>query len=531
MLHRPSPTPLAVAAVSVVAVVGLASSGLLGRRWSPFLDDVGQFTAALAATVACWTTAGRHTGGQRWWRVWMGAGACGWMVGQFFWTWYRLVNHAGLPSPSYADAGYLTMPGFALLAIIVLAADRPTHGPPRRQRNLLIVLDGLMVVGALFALAWATALGAVVRTGAATPLAYSVAIAYPVTDLLLTIMIVLLVTTTATAPNRFQLVLLGAGLCSLSFSDTVFAYLVTKGANSMSPLANSGFVAGFALIAVAALTPAREGRRWPACPHAHWGHLLLPYVPVAGTVVLLVVQLVRDIGMDSVEVVAVTAVIGLLIVRQAVVLVDSANLVASRARLVLAADQTRRRLERDLHDGIQQRLISLGLDVRRIEATVPPDLPELREELVGLAEGLSGAVNDVRELSRGVHPAILVGGGLRPALGGLARRAAIPVELDVQVEGRLPEPVEVGAYYMVTEALTNAAKHAQATLVHVAVRVLDDYLRLTVSDDGVGGADPKRGTGLTGLIDRAEALGGKLTIESPAGRGTRLQADLPLGEP
>ena len=530
-MRRHSPTPLVVAAVSVVAVVGLASSGVLGPRWSALLDDAGQLLAALAATLACWITAVRHTGGQRWWRVWMGAATFGWMVGQLLWTWYRLVTRVGLPSPSPADAGYLTLPVFALVAIIVLATDRTVPGLTRRPGRLLVVLDGLMVVGALFVLIWATALGAVVRAGAATPLAYSVAIAYPLTDLLLTIMIILLLATTATAPNRLQLIILGAGLLSLSLSDTLFAYQVAKGADTISPLANSGFIAGHALIAVAALTPAGEVWHWPVRPHARWGHLLLPYVPVAGTSVLLIVQLVRDVPMDSVEIVSVTVVIVLLIIRQAVVLVESANLVASRARLVLAADQTRRRLERDLHDGVQQRLISLGLDVRRVEATVPPQLAEVREELAAVVDGLNDAVNDVRELSRGVHPAILVGGGLRPAIGGLARRSVVPVDLDLRVKGRLPEPVEVAAYYVVAEALTNAAKYARATLVHVAVWVHGGSLHLTVTDDGVGGAEPNQGTGLIGLIDRVEALGGKLTIESPPYRGTRLQADFPLGEP
>ncbi|WP_432840158.1 sensor histidine kinase [Dactylosporangium sp. CA-092794] len=513
----------------MAAVVGLDSSGLLSPWWSLFVDDSGQFLAALAATLACWITAGRYSGAQRWWRLWMGAATACWTIGQFIWSWYQLVHHIGLPSPSPADAGYLALPVFALAAIIALAADRPAQGALRRRPALLVmVLDGLIVVGALFVLTWGTALGSVVRTGAATPLAYWVAIAYPVTDLLLTVIVILLVAMAASAANRAQLIILGAGLFCLSFSDSVFAYLVSVGAQSMPPLADAGFVAGNALVAVAALTPSREAPHWAARPHARWGHLLLPYVPVAGTGVLLIVQLARGSPIGGVEISVETVVIALLIVRQAVALVESANLVASRARLVLATDQTRRQLERDLHDGIQQRLISLGLDLRQAEANVPPDLTRLRQQLSAVAAGLRGTVDDVRELSRGVHPAILTQGGLRPALRALARRSAVAVRLDVRVDGRLPEPVEVAAYYVVAEALTNAAKYAESELVDVRVRVQGGYLYLSVRDDGVGGADPKRGTGLTGLTDRVEALGGTLVLDSPAGTGTRLQAEFPL---
>ncbi|GAB3829194.1 sensor histidine kinase [Dactylosporangium cerinum] len=264
-------------------------------------------------------------------------------------------------------------------------------------------------------------------------------------------------------------------------------------------------------------------------PGTRWGHLLLPYVPVAGTGVLLVVQLVRGVPMDNVEIIVEVVVIALLIIRQAVTLGQSAGLVASRARLVLATDLTRRQLERDLHDGVQQRLISLGLDIRLAEASVPPELPELRQQLSAVMAGLNGTVEEVRELSRGVHPAILTEGGLRPALRALARRSAIGVELDIRLDGRQPEPIEVAAYYVVAEALTNAAKYAESTLVQVCVEVRGGYLHLTVSDDGIGGADPKRGTGLIGLTDRVEAMGGTLTLESPPGQGTHLQADFPLG--
>jgi signal transduction histidine kinase len=206
------------------------------------------------------------------------------------------------------------------------------------------------------------------------------------------------------------------------------------------------------------------------------------------------------------------------------------ELTASRARIVAAGDQARRLIERDLHDGAQQRLVSLVLDIRATEAALPPGLPEVRAQLDHVADGLMRALEDLREVSRGIHPAILSEGGLVPALKALARRSAVPVELklEVDVEPRLPEPVEVAAYYVVSEALTNAAKHARASVAHVDARAQDGSLHLSVRDDGIGGADPRRGSGLIGLTDRVEALGGRITVSSPDGRGTALLVDLPI---
>src|SRR5690349_8265263 len=182
-----------------------------------------------------------------------------------------------------------------------------------------------------------------------------------------------------------------------------------------------------------------------------------------------------------------------------------AELAASRARIVTAADQTRRRIERDLHDGVQQRLVSLTLAQRGAEAMVPPELPELRGQLSGVADGLADALEELQEISRGIHPAILAQGGLAAALKILARRSAVPVELEMGAGTRLPEPVEVAAYYIVSEGLTNAAKHAHASAVHVAVEAHDGVLALSIRDDGRGGADPARGSGLIGLTDRVRS--------------------------
>jgi signal transduction histidine kinase len=206
-----------------------------------------------------------------------------------------------------------------------------------------------------------------------------------------------------------------------------------------------------------------------------------------------------------------------------------AELAASRARIVAAADQARRRIERDLHDGAQQRLVSLGLELRAARTAVPPELTDLDERLSRAGEGLAQAMEDLHEISRGIHPAVLSKGGLGPALRGLARRSAIPVELEVRADGRLPEQVEVAAYYVVSEALTNAAKHARASVIHVEVEARDLDLRLKIRDDGVGGADQSKGSGLIGLKDRVEALGGRIGLSSPAGSGTSLTVTIPLG--
>jgi signal transduction histidine kinase len=207
-----------------------------------------------------------------------------------------------------------------------------------------------------------------------------------------------------------------------------------------------------------------------------------------------------------------------------------AELTASRARVVAAADETRRRIERDLHDGAQQRLVSLALALRATQAAVPPGLGDLGGELVNVGEGLVSVMDDLREMARGIHPGILSEGGLAPALKVLARRSAVPVLINMHADARLPQRVEVAAYYVVCEALTNAAKHAHASVVQVSAATAGQVLHLHVRDDGAGGADPVRGSGLIGLKDRVEALGGTITIDSPAGAGTSLHAELPLAD-
>jgi signal transduction histidine kinase len=225
-----------------------------------------------------------------------------------------------------------------------------------------------------------------------------------------------------------------------------------------------------------------------------------------------------------------------LVAGQLAVSVDNAQLYAelttSRARIVTAADQTRRRIERDLHDGVQQQLVALALRARTARASAPGDATELLAQLDDLAIEATSALDDLRELARGIHPSILTKGGLGPALHALARRCSVPVQLDVSIPRRLPEKIEIAAYYLVAEALTNTAKHAHATKVTVTVAMTGDgpgtVLRVRVRDDGCGGTELTRGTGLIGLVDRVEALGGRLVLQSPPGAGTTLDAELPV---
>jgi signal transduction histidine kinase len=223
-----------------------------------------------------------------------------------------------------------------------------------------------------------------------------------------------------------------------------------------------------------------------------------------------------------------------LIAAQLTVSLDNAQLYAelteSRARIVAAADQTRRRIERDLHDGAQQRLTNLAIQARLAQEAVPGS-GELTARLDALAAEANTAMVELRELARGIHPAALAEGGVRPALRALARRSTVPVGLDVRVEGRLPEQVETATYFAVAEALTNTAKHARATAVAVTVDVEDAVLRIRVSDNGRGGADPGGGSGLVGLKDRVEALGGRFSVRTAPDAGTTVHAELPLSRP
>jgi signal transduction histidine kinase len=203
------------------------------------------------------------------------------------------------------------------------------------------------------------------------------------------------------------------------------------------------------------------------------------------------------------------------------------EIAASRARLVEAADDARRRIERDLHDGAQQRLVAAALELTLLEQQLKRGPEAAKAVLARAREQLDGGLSDLRDLARGIHPSVLTDRGLAVALEALAKRAPLPVELHVAVESQVEQAIEAAAYFLVSEAITNAAKHAQAESVTVEVEVSGDAMVVTVADDGVGGAETTRGSGLGGLMDRVEAVGGRLEITSPPGGGTRLSARLP----
>jgi PAS domain S-box-containing protein len=205
-----------------------------------------------------------------------------------------------------------------------------------------------------------------------------------------------------------------------------------------------------------------------------------------------------------------------------------AEVAASRARVIAAGDESRRRIERDLHDGAQQQLVTLALELRSAGGRVPAGLEDLRTEVGRHADRLTSVIEELREMSRGIHPAILTEGGLSPAVEALALRSPVPVRLNIRSERRLPDGIEVAAYYVVSEALTNAAKHAEASRVQIDLHVEEETLCLSVVDDGVGGAKLSGGSGLIGLKDRVEALGGTIDVASPPGSGTRLEVEIPL---
>ena len=192
------------------------------------------------------------------------------------------------------------------------------------------------------------------------------------------------------------------------------------------------------------------------------------------------------------------------------------------------ADETRQRIERDLHDGAQQRLVSTIVTLKAAQQELGNGSGKAAVLIERALESIESANDEVRELARGIHPAILTKGGLAPAVKMIARRSPMPVALDLKFEARLPERTEITAYFVAVEAVTNASKHARASTVRVVGEIVEGHLRLSISDDGVGGADPARGSGLIGLKDRVEAAGGTLIVRSPRGEGTQIIVELPI---
>jgi signal transduction histidine kinase len=203
------------------------------------------------------------------------------------------------------------------------------------------------------------------------------------------------------------------------------------------------------------------------------------------------------------------------------------DLQASRARLVGATDAERRRIERDLHDGTQQRLVSIAMSLGLLESKLPAQEGEAKPLLRETRAALALALEELRELTHGINPPLLVERGLSAALDELCRRAALPTHLRLELDGRLPDAVESAAYFTASEALTNAAKHSHASEVRMVASRAGGTLTVEVADDGIGGAGTGGGSGLRGLADRVEALGGRFTVSSPPGRGTTLRAEIP----
>ena len=321
---------LVVVLAAMVAVNGLA---LWGDKPALWLDDAMQLGTGLTAVISGCVVARRVSGAQRWWRLLIAFGMAGWSAGQLVWSWYQLADDKGLPSPSMADVGYLTFPGFALAGLFVLAHARELPGRRRWPRGqwtahfgMAVVLDGLVVTGSLFVLTWTAALGNLLQARPPDALAWAVAIAYPLTDLIVVVVAVLLVVfDRVDHPYRANLLLLAIGIVALACSDSIFAYLVSIGADSMKPWSDGGFVLGPLLIAYALLArPGARRRDEESQPGgADWWQLALPYLPVTAVALLIAGQLLFGSGPDAVEVYIGLLVIFLVLARQLLSLLDN----------------------------------------------------------------------------------------------------------------------------------------------------------------------------------------------------------------
>ena len=318
-------TASAAVAGIVVVVAAVAASGVLSDRASSAVNDLGQLCGGLAATVACGVTGLRGSGHERRWRLLLAAGFAGWSGGQALWTWSQVVSLDPIPSPSLADVGYLTLPVFALPSLLVLAAAgrRGTGAGEGRSRSVLL-LDALVIVGSMSILAWATVVSAVVRAGAPTRPAFAVAVAYPVSDLVL-VAIALLTLTLRRIGRRPQLLLLVLGLVAISVSDSVFAYLVSSGSADIPPVGDIGFIAGPFAVALAALAPVTSGPGRARPVGLRW-HLLVPYVPLTAVGLLLLVQTALGRSFDRLEIYLGLLVVTLVVTRQFITLQENTAL-------------------------------------------------------------------------------------------------------------------------------------------------------------------------------------------------------------
>jgi diguanylate cyclase (GGDEF)-like protein len=359
MTNKRLGTWLIVTFLVVGVVVLVDSTGVVSERTAIIVDDAAQLGAGLAATLACWWVSRRTTGPERNWRRLMALGMGGWTIGMGFWAYYQIFSDTPLPSPSIADVGFLTLPVFAVPALLSMAVLPSRFAEGRSRRDVLpYVLDGLVVVGSLFIVTWATTLGAVVEASAPTAGDFAVAVAYPVTDLVMVVMVVLLaVTRRVPVELRPQLWLVGSGIIAISLSDSFFAYVVSTGLESQPPLTNAGFIAGPLLIAVAGITTSAERRahgQTPANPAVERAHMLAPYALVVLTGTVVAVQVAVGADIDLVEASLVWVVITLVMVRQMITLYENRTLLE---RVTAAQTELAHRAHHDALTGLANRAL------------------------------------------------------------------------------------------------------------------------------------------------------------------------------
>lgn len=355
----------------VVSAIATNALDLVDGDAAVAVDDLSQLGVGLLATLSCWWTARSRTGPDRTWRLLMACGMAGWSAGQVLWTWFQLVERTAVPSPSAADACYLSLVPFAFAALLVIGSHRRSDTSDalleRRPRSarLVLLLDGLIVVGSLFVLTWSTSLGPLVQAGAPSTFGFAVAISYPLTDLVLLVIVVLLMAD-RTVVLQPQLRLLGLGLAGLAASDAVFAYLVGVGAPEVPPMANAGFIAGPAIIALAALYP--EAEREPTATSTRawgWTYLLMPYVPFLLSTVLVLRKTIVG-AVDNVDLIAICSgfgVFAVVILRQLVTIIDN-------TRLLGLLKESERTLHHQAHHDTLTGLANRALFQERLEEAI-----------------------------------------------------------------------------------------------------------------------------------------------------------------
>ncbi|HYY09999.1 MAG TPA: EAL domain-containing protein [Kineosporiaceae bacterium] len=521
-----------VAAVAVPACVLLSTVAGLGDWAEQAVDDGAQFAGAVFAAVCCWGTWRRSLQARRgpssWlWRLLLAVGITGWACGQALWSWYQLVEGRPLPSPSLADVGYLTLPVFAVPAVLLLPAPSApragaaSEGAARGARGrLLLALDALVVVGSLFVLAWSTSLGAAVRGGAATTEAFAVAVAYPVTDLVM-VVIVLLIAVFRRPRHRQVLALLGAGLVALAASDSSFLYLVSFSADDMPPLYDVGFIVGPVLIGLAALAPepaARPVTRARQDREARW-FVLLPYLPLAAIGLLVVVQQAAGLDVDRAEDTGLVVLAGVVVVRQLLTLLENLELLR-RVR------EARERLEHQaFHDWLTG-LPNRALFRERLEAAVGAhargdriavlflDLDDFKDvnDTFGHAAGDELLKATAQRLRRGLadgDTAARLGGDEFAVVLATTARTQEPAAVSERLVAALSRPVQLGGGTVVPRFSAGLVvlEPGEAAVTADLVLHQADVAMYTAKRSGKGYVVTYRGDGHAPSGDLATQLG------------------------